>query len=71
MINESNTNKQLLNDKNSAIQKNSSCKSTNSIVADAIDKKTQSVQHEHLISLIKSSFDLTEQEAVTIEFEVF
>ena len=71
MINESNINKQLLNVKNSAIQKNDSCKSTNSIVADAIDNKTQSVQHEHLISLIKSSFDLTEQEAVTIEFEVF
>jgi len=69
MINESKINKQLLNAKNSAIQKNSSCKSTNSIVADAIDNKTQTIQPEHLISLIKSSFDLTEQEALTIEFE--
>ena len=71
MINESKINTQLLNAKNSAIQINTSCKSTNSIVADAIDNKTQTIQPEHLISLIKSSFDLTEQEALTIEFEVF
>jgi len=69
MINESKINKQLLNVKNLEIQKNTLCKSTNSIVADAIDNKTQTIQPEHLISLIKSSFNLTEQEAVTIEFE--